>query len=136
MCSVEIKTTRHTVYLIAYHLVWVTKYRRSILTTEMQMKLKEILQQTAAEHSYDLMEVEARQEHVHCFVSAPPKIAPSEIVKILKGASARRMFLAFPQLKIRMNKGHLWHPSSYIGTAGNVSAETIKRYIEQQWSRG
>ena len=98
--------------------------------------MKEILQQTCDEHGFELMAVEAMPDHVHCFVSAPPKVAPSEIVKILKGASARRMFQRFPVLKVRMSKGHLWHPGTYIGTAGNVSAETIKKYINQQWERG
>lgn len=131
----EVKSTRHTVYLTAYHLVWVTKYRRTILDRAKQDGLKEILQQIADEHGYELISVEAMPDHVHCFISAPPKVAPSEIVKILKGASARRMFLRFPGLRARMNKGHLWHPGTYIGTAGNVSSETIKRYIESQHER-
>jgi putative transposase len=102
----------------------------------MQNGLKEILDQTASEHGFEIMAVEAMPDHIHCFISAPPKYAPSDIVKIMKGASARRMFQRYPTLKIRLSKGHLWHSSSYIGTAGNVSAETIKRYIEQQWERG
>lgn len=131
----KVKSTRHTVYLTAYHLVWVTKYRRTVLDRAKQDGLKEILQQIADEHGYELISVEAMPDHVHCFVSAPPKVAPSEIVKILKGASARKMFQRFPALRVRMNKGHLWHPGTYIGTAGNVSSETIKRYIESQHER-
>jgi putative transposase len=98
----------------------------------MQNALKEVLHQTATEHNIQIIEIEAMPEHVHCFVSAPPKISPSDIVKILKGASARRMFQRFPSLKVRLYKGHLWAPSSYVGTAGNVSAQTIQRYIQNQ----
>lgn len=128
----EIKATRHIIYQIAYHIVWVTKYRRSVLTLEMGRELKEILNQTAKEHQLEIIAVEVEPEHVHCFVNAPPTMSPSNIVKILKGASARRMFQKFPSLKVRLYKGHLWHASSYVGTAGNVSAETIKKYIENQ----
>lgn len=131
----EIKSTRHTVYHIAYHLVWVTKYRRTILTRPRQKALKEILRQIASERGYEIMDVETMTDHVHCFVSAPPKVAPSTIVKVLKGISAKRMFERFPALRSRMNQGHLWHSSSYIGTAGHVSAATIQRYIQEQWKR-
>jgi putative transposase len=94
--------------------------------------LKEILQQTADEHGYDIIESEVMPDHVHCFVSAAPKVAPSTIVRHLKGASARRMFQSYPSLRHRMWRGHLWPGTSYIGTAGNVSAATIKRYIQGQ----
>jgi len=101
----------------------------------MQAALKEILHQTAKEREFEILEIEAMTDHVHCFVSAPPKVAPSDIVKILKGISAKRMFERFPSLRVRMNKGHLWHSSAYVGTAGNVSAATIQRYIQEQWKR-
>ena len=129
------KTTRHTLYLIAYHLVWVTKYRRTVLDRPMQAALKDVLHKTCDEHGYELMAVGAMPDHVYCIVNAPPKVAPSEIVKILKGTSARRMFQRFPALRLRVSKSHLWHPGTYIGTAGNVSATTIEKYINQQWER-
>lgn len=132
----KIKSTRHTVYQIAYHLVWVTKYRRAVLDETVQARLKTLLPEIAGEHGCEVVEIEAMPEHVHCFVSAPPKVAPSTVVKILKGASARKLFTEFPYLQNQLWKGHLWHPSSYIGTAGNVSAETIKRYIQNQPTKG
>jgi putative transposase len=63
------------------------------------------------------------------FVSAHPKIAPATLVKLFKGITARKLFKEFPELKKRLWGGHLWTPSYYVGTAGNVSAETIRRYI-------
>jgi putative transposase len=65
-------------------------------------------------------------DHVHIFLSAPPAVSPAIIAKILKGASARRLFTMFPHQR-RLWGGHLWNPSYYVGTAGHVSAETIKR---------
>lgn len=71
-------------------------------------------------------------DHVHIFLSAPPAVSPAIIAKVLKGASARRLFRAFPPLRHRRWGGHLWTLSSSVGTAGHGSAETIKRYIEGQ----
>lgn len=74
-------------------------------------------------------------DHVHIFLSAPPKVAPTVIAKILKGSTARTLFTKHPELKQRLWGGHLWNPSYYVGTAGNVSGDTIRRYIESQKTR-
>ncbi len=71
-------------------------------------------------------------EHIHIFLCAPPAVSPAPIAKVLKGTSARRLFAMFPHLRRRLWGGHLWNPSYYVGTAGHVSAGTIKRYIEEQ----
>jgi len=78
--------------------------------------------------------MEVMPDHIHIFISAPPFEAPTDIVKILKGVTARRLFMEFPDLKKKLWKGSIWSPSYYVGTAGHVSAETIKRYIEEQKS--
>jgi putative transposase len=103
-----------------------------VLVPPVDAALKDLLTQTAAEHEYDVLGLEVMPDHVHIFLSAPPVVSPAVIAKILKGASARRLFTMFPHLKRRLWGGHLWNPSYYVGTAEHVSAETIKRYIEEQ----
>lgn len=76
--------------------------------------------------------LEVMPDHIHIFISAPPFQAPTDIVKILKGVTARQLFIEFPELKKKLWKGSIWSPSYYVGTAGAVSAETIKKYIEGQ----
>ncbi len=122
------KSTPNAVYEINYHLVWSTKYRKGVLVPPIDAELREILARSAEEHGYELLGLEVMPDHVHIFLSAPPAV----IAKVLKGASARRLFMAFPHLKRELWGGHLWNPSYYVGTAGYVSAETIKRYIEEQ----
>lgn len=78
-----------------------------------------------------MLSKEIQPDHVHLFVSLPPAIAVADAVKILKGTTARRLFQQMPALKQQLWNGHLWSPSYYVGTAGNVSAETIRRYIER-----
>ncbi len=103
-----------------------------MLQPPVDTKTKEVLAHLAEEHGYEILGMEVMPDHVHAFLSAPPAVSPAVIVKVLKGASARRLFAAFPQLRRRLWGGHLWNPSYYVGTAGHVSAETIKRYIEEQ----
>lgn len=78
-----------------------------------------------------MITTEIQPDHLHLFLTVPPAIAVANAVKILKGTTARKLFLEFPQLKKELWGGHLWSPSYYVGTVGNVSAETIRRYIER-----
>lgn len=72
-------------------------------------------------------------DHIYLFISAPPTIAPTELVKILKSVSTNEMFKAFPSLKKNKFLGSgLWSKEYYIGTAGAVSSEITKKYIQDQ----
>ncbi len=125
------KATRHATYFINYHIVWIPKYRRRILTGEIALVVEESLRTAAREKGWEIIALEVMPDHVHLFVSAPPRYAPAEIAKAFKGWSARRVLLAFPDLARKSGRGTLWAPSYYVGTAGNISAETIRRYIEE-----
>ena len=71
-------------------------------------------------------------DHVHCFVSAPPKLSITAIVKYLKGITGRKLFERFPEIRNQLWKGELWNHSYYVETIGSVSEENIRRYIEDQ----
>jgi putative transposase len=90
-----------------------------------------MIDKLCATHKWPIISKEIQADHVHLFLTIPPAKAVADAVKILKGATARQLFLKFPSLRRRLWGGHLWSPSYYVGTAGNVSAETIKRYIER-----
>ena len=82
----------------------------------------------------EVLAVDVQPDHIHLFVSMPPTISIADAVKLFKGISARQLRLMFPQLRKRTRSDRLWSPSYYVGTAGHVSAETIKKYIEAQES--
>ncbi len=128
---VKVKSTRHAKYQIAYHFVWIPKYRKEILRGEIKEFLEGLLREIAQEYRFEILAMEIMPDHIHLFVSAPPKYSPSTIAKIFKGVSAKKLFQRFPQLRKEYWKNHLWAPSYYVGTAGQVSAETIRRYIEE-----
>jgi putative transposase len=89
----------------------------------------------AHEKGFTIKTMETMPDHVHLFVSAHPKYAPSYLYKMLKGISARRLFLEFPEIKTKLWKGHLWNPATYIETIGHISESTVLKYIEDQKSK-
>jgi putative transposase len=121
--------TRWARYNIAYHLVWIPKFRRKVLTGEVQKATKELIGECCERHELTLLALETDQDHVHVFVSAPPRVSPAEIANLLKGYSSRYLRDRFPHLKRVCGTERLWTQSYYVGTAGAVSAETIRRYI-------
>jgi len=129
--SLQLGKTRYTRYSIAYHLVWIPKYRRRILTGKVQKETKRLIQECCERQGLTLLALETDEDHIHVFVSAPPRFSPALIANLLKGYSSRYLREQFPQLKKLCGKEHLWTSSYYVGTAGNVSAEIIKRYIEE-----
>lgn len=118
---------------INYHVVWTVKYRRKILTSEIESYLKELVQQIAKEKGFTVQLFECgNQDHVHCFITAPPKLSVTTIVKYLKGITGRKLFEQYPNIRNQLWKGQLWNHSYYCETIGSVSEENIKRYIERQ----
>lgn len=126
---VELTTNRNCVYQTAYHVVWCPTYRKALLTGEVAKALSAMLDAICSENGWPVIAKEIQPDHIHLFLTIPPAIAVANAVKILKGATARKLFVQFPKLKERLWNGHLWSPSYYVGSAGNVSAETIQRYI-------
>lgn len=123
--------TRYTTYSIAYHFVWLPKYRRKVLVGEVQVETKRLIQESCERHGLTLLEIETDIDHIHVFVSAPPRFSPAQIASLLKGYSSRYLRANFPQLKKVCGKEQLWTQSYYVGTAGSVSAEVIRRYISE-----
>lgn len=118
---------------INYHVVWSVKYRRKVLTKEIEDYMRQVVYETAAEKGFTVHEFECGQmDHVHCFVSAPPKLSITQIVKYLKGISGRKLYEHFPEIRQKLWKGQLWNHSYYVETVGSVSEENIRKYIQKQ----
>lgn len=135
MCMKEnLIHSRTCVYNINYHVVWSVKYRRKILNAEVEKYLKELVEQIAMDKGFivHLFTKVGEGDHIHCFVSAPPKLSVTDIVKYLKGISGRKLFEKFPEIRKKLWKGQLWNHSYYVETIGSVSEENIRRYIEHQ----
>ena len=128
--------TRIAIYDFHFHLVFITKYRKSIFdTTEKQEELKTLLSSFAEKNGSIIEDIKVMPDHVHLVLSFPPKFAPSSIVKSFKGATAREWFKLHPEDKQKLYKGHLWNPSFFMQTVGIVSQETVMEYVKNQHTK-
>jgi len=124
------KRTRHSAYNINYHFVWIPKFRRKILVDRLATRLEELIREKTTELGGEVLNLTIQPDHVHLFCSFPPTLAPYQIMHRLKGYTAHELREEFPYLKSRLP--NLWTRSYYVGTAGNVSAAMIQRYIDEQ----
>ena len=129
----NVKRTRHAVYNITYHLVWCPKYRRKVLVQPIAERLEQLIRAKVTELGGETVALEIQPDHVHLFARFPPTLAVPQIMHRIKGYTAYELRREFPWLKSRLPS--LWTRSYYVGTAGEVSAETIRRYIEAQKGR-
>jgi putative transposase len=106
--------------------------KKKVLVGPVEARLKELLVEITAQYRFEILAVEVMPDHVHLFVSAAPKFAPAEIVRLFKGITSRKLKKEFESRRQYWGKNAtLWAEGYYVGTAGHVSAETIKRYIEE-----
>ena len=129
----ETKKTDHSVYNLNYHLVFCTKYRNKVLTGAIEIFVKERTEEICKYYGWELLVQEVMPDHMHIFVSAPPKIAPLIIARTLKSIIANDVFNKFPRLKQNRFWGSgFFNKSTYYGSAGSASSDVIQKYIEDQ----
>jgi len=120
----------HRVHLIVYHLIWTPKRRKSVLIGNIAKDCREIIERKCEEKGWIVVELAIMPDHVHLFVQAFPDISASEIVKECKGLTSFELRKKYPETLSKLPS--LWTRSFFASTAGNVSSETIQRYIEAQ----
>jgi putative transposase len=123
----------HTVFNIEYHFVWVTKYRYQILKGDIALRVRELVRQTCESFEIRIISGVVSKEHVHIFVSAPPTMAPSEIMRRIKGRTASKLLEEFPSIKKRYWGHHFWARGFFCATSGEVTNEMIKSYLEHHF---
>lgn len=128
----KIRTNNNVVFQCSYHVVWCTKYRRDVLTPEVQERLKDIISGVAVERGALIESIEVMDDHVHLLVSVDPQFGIHRLVKQFKGRSSRFLRDEFPSVKSRLPS--LWTNSYYVGTTGGTQLDVIERYIENQKS--
>ncbi len=128
----EIQKGRGYVYALQYHLVWCVKYRHKILFGNVEIRLKKMMYQIALDNGFEIVELETNKDHIHLLISCKPQHYIPNIVKALKGNSARFLFKEFPDLKSKLWGDNLWNPSYFISTVGDINEEQIKKYIQSQ----
>lgn len=130
----EYRRKNTTISFINYHFVFCPRYRRKIfLRTDVEERFKQLVQEICEELEIVILALECDKDHTHMFLNALPSLSPADIMAKIKGVTSKKIREEFPHL------GHLpslWTRSYFVSTAGNVSSATIKRYVEQQKTRG
>lgn len=128
----ELSYGRGYVYLLRYHVVWCTKYRREVITGTVFTDMLDYIQKSAEQIGVTLEEVELIPDHVHLMIKADPQVYIPNMIKILKGNTARWKFMSHPEIKAKLWGGHLWNPSYFITTVSDRNTEQIREYIRNQ----
>ena len=126
----EYKSNRNVVYSCKYHVVWCPKYRRKVLTGEIEARLKELIVETAKGTNADVIEMEVMPDHVHLLIEVDPQYGINKAVRHIKGVSSHALRSEFPSLKSRLPT--LWTNSYFVSTVGGAPLPAIKQYIENQ----
>ena len=130
--SSDLTYGRGYVYSLSYHLVWCTKYRKDVFVGDIAEEVQASLQTTAEELGITIDVMEVMPDHIHMLIRAKPQLRLSYAIKILKGNTARWLFLAHLEIKKQLWGGHLWNPSYCAVTVSDRSHDQVKHYIETQ----
>lgn len=128
----DFRTGRHCLFALHVHLVFVTKYRRKVLSATAHETLRAIFTKVCQDFEAVLVETNGEDDHVHLLVEYPPKVALSTLVNSLKGVSSRRLRQQHPDIAPRYYQGVLWSPSYFAASCGGAPLSIIRQYIEDQ----
>jgi REP element-mobilizing transposase RayT len=123
----------HNVSTLMYHIVCPAKYRRAVITEEVDKELREICLGIEARYEIKFLEIGTERDHVHFLVQSVPMYSPEQIVRAIKSITARKIFERCPEVKKQLWGGEFWTRGCYVGSVGEHGDEqVIQRYIKNQ----
>jgi len=125
----------HTVTDLKYHFVWTTKYRFPVLQREVAVRARDLIREVCEAREITVVKGVVSRDHVHVFVSAPPQLAPAQMMRWVKGRSSRKLQQEFEELRRRYWGQHLWARGYFCASSGTVTDEMIKAYLEGHQGR-
>ncbi len=126
------RKTSHSTYDLKYHLVWITKYRKKVLTGKVAERVRAIIREICKQNEVEILKGHVSKDHVHLFVSVPPYISVSDLVQALKGKSSRKLLSTDKTLQKQFWGRHLWARGYFAASSGNVTDEVVMEYIKTQ----
>ena len=128
----QYRKASHCVYDLKYHIVWITKYRKPVLSREIGMRVRDLVRMICASLDVEIVKGSVSRDHGHLLVSAPPTLSVSRLVQRLKGLTSRKLMMENRGLNKAFWGRHLWARGYYVASTGNVTEEMIGQYIENQ----
>ena len=126
------RKTSHSTYDLKYHIVWITKYRKKVLTGEVAKKVRELIREICKANDIEIIKGHVSKDHVHLFLSIPPYLSISTVVQAIKGKSSRKLLSNFKDLQKQFWGRHFWARGYFAASSGNVTDEVVMKYIEEQ----
>ncbi len=124
---------RGYVYSLQYHVVWCVKYRRKIITPDIETSFIIIIRKIAKDNDFEILEVNTDKDHIHLLINCSPQHYIPSMIKALKGVSARLLMKKYGNtLKEKLWGGHLWNPSYFVATVSENTEYQIREYIQRQ----
>ena len=127
----QYNTGKHCVYYHRYHIVWSTKYRFKVLRGNLRMRVRDIIRQVCDENDVQIIKGVLSSDHVHMFVSVPPKIAISDLVRKMKGRASYKIQREFPEIHKRYWGQRFWGRGYFSTTNGAITQDIVLQYLEQ-----
>ena len=125
------RRSSHTTYDCRYHVVWITKYRFKIISKDIEIALKWAIKEVCDWKDIQILEGSVQEEHIHLYLSIPPKYSVSDCLKWIKGKTAERLLKKFPELEKKYWGRHLWARGYFVSTVG-ITDTIIREYIQKQ----
>ena len=133
MDTMQVHHGRGYIYSLQYHVVWCVKYRRKIITEQIEKSLFEILTKIAKDNNFSILEYNTDKDHVHLLIDCSPQNYIPDMLKALKGVSARLLMKKYGnELRKQLWGGHLWNPSYFIATVSENTEQQVRDYIKKQ----
>jgi len=126
------RKSSHSRFDIKYHFVWVTKYRKRILTGVVAVRLRDLVREICRTEDIEILQGAVSSDHVHVLLSCPPNLSPRRIMQLIKGKTSRKLLMEFKHLQKMYWGRHFWARGYFVASSGNVTDEVIMEYIRTQ----
>ena len=121
----------HSTHDLKVHLVWCTKYRHKALQQDVACRIRDLLRQICESNDIQIVKGHVSKDHIHLYVSYPPKLSVSEMIKRLKGRSSKMIQAEFPESGAKFWGRHFWGIGYAAFSSGTVTDQTIQEYLER-----
>ena len=126
------RKSAHCTYDIKYHIVWITKYRKPVITGQIAIRTRELIRGICQTNEVEILAGHVGSDHIHLLVSVPPHLSASKLVQYLKGNSSRKLQMEYKDLNKQFWGQHLWARGYFVASSGNITDEIILEYIKNQ----
>lgn len=128
----DYRKSAHCIYDIKYHLVWITKYRKPVLTGKIAERTRELIRGICKGNEVEILAGHVSKDHIHLLVSVPPHLSASKLMQYIKGSTSRELLMEYKELNKQFWGNHFWARGYFVATSGNVTDEIIAEYIKNQ----